>query len=298
MVRFLDRWSGNLIVTFLDVGQGDSISVRLPSGKMVLVDAPRGFGKRNTGSVVLAELQREGYLSLDSVIVTHSDTDHSGGLEQVLGALPTAKFLFNKRFEASPIVVALSGAVRGRGGKPVPVSKRMYWDDGPARVEVIPLGGWCRERCKENDQSLVTRIRFAGCTVLLTGDIEHGSEREWVELHPGRVDVLKVPHHGSKTSSSMEFLRAIDPVLAIASVGWRNSYHHPHPSIITRYANLGIRFLRTDTEGFVRVTISPDGQVKCRSWHGNCGVYRCSGISSNIRLSELSRSRSSAARSN
>ncbi len=120
--------------------------------------------------------------------------------------------------------------------------------------------------CQENGRSLVLRLGFGGRHVLLTGDI--GRDAEHALLASGidlRADVIKVPHHGSATSSTAAFLRAVEPVLAIASAGLANRYGFPKPEVRERYESLGTRFLSTERNGAVRVSISRSGAMGCRA---------------------------------
>ncbi len=116
-----------------------------------------------------------------------------------------------------------------------------------------------------NDASLILRVGYAGRSVLFTGDIEANGEGELAgRTVLGQVvasDVLKVPHHGSRTSSSGELLDAVRPGLAVVSLGWRNRFHFPRPEVVERYRARDIRLLRTDVNGAITVTIHPDGSL-------------------------------------
>lgn len=278
--RFLDRTVQKLVVTFFDVGQGDSIGIQFPGGKTMLVDAPGGWGGWNAGEmIVIPELLRKGMLSLDYIVMSHPDRDHSQGLIPIVNQLSVAEFLYHSVFNLEKTVEVLKTGVQ-KYGRLSPVERETTIDVGGASVKFIPMNHSCTSGCKDNNQSLLVEISFAGCRVLLTGDIEKEAEREWLHRYGMKLDLLKVAHHGSKSSSIEEFLRAARPQIAVASVGWRNRYHHPHPTVVRRYRELGIPLLRTDTDGFVEVRIDPGGSMECNSWHGPCGVYRCSGNSS------------------
>ena len=170
----------------------------------------------------------------------------------------------------------LALARAGRVPTPTPAPAPL----GSARLE--PLGPWVASAEADatgrrgevigpppglsvNDASLVLRLSFAGRAVLFPGDLEADGEGELV----GRAalgqavaaDVLKVPHHGSRTSSSGELIAAVHPALAVISLGWRNRFHFPAPVVLARYAAAGAAVLRTDRDGAVTVTIAPDGRV-------------------------------------
>ncbi|MBI3293664.1 MAG: MBL fold metallo-hydrolase [Deltaproteobacteria bacterium] len=296
--RILDRVVPKLVVTFFDVGQGDSIAVTFPNGQVALVDAPGGFGKWNGGErVVLPEMLRQGRLSLDFLVMTHPDADHAQGLAPIAEQLSIREFLYHSVFGTTEVVRKIQEAVKGKGGRATPITGRSEFQAGSARMVLSPMGhacGWCGD----NDRSVIVELEYGGCRVLLTADVEMPAESEWLKRGGHTIDLLKVAHHGSKTSSAKSFLLATSPQLAVASLGWRNRYHHPHPSVVKRYQALGIPLLRTDVDGFVEVSIHREGLMECRTWHGSCGVYRCSGRSSNSLFSALRRSRNSAARSN
>jgi competence protein ComEC len=126
-----------------------------------------------------------------------------------------------------------------------------------------------------NDASLVLRVGFAGRAVLFPGDLEADGEGELVGRRDVgddvRADVLKVPHHGSRTSSSEELLRAVSPSVAVMSLGWRNRFRFPAPEVLARYAAQGVRVLRTDLDGAVTITIGPDGTTGVACARG-CGA--------------------------
>jgi competence protein ComEC len=126
-----------------------------------------------------------------------------------------------------------------------------------------------------NDASLVLRLELAGRAVLFPGDLEADGEGELVGRRDVgddvRADVLKVPHHGSRTSSSDELVRAVAPSLAVMSLGWRNRFRFPAPEVLARYAARGARVLRTDLDGAVTVTIAPDGRITWTCARG-CGA--------------------------
>jgi len=158
----------------------------------------------------------------------------------------------------------------------------------PARLErgglaLFPLGPYVAdahgaerigppEGTSVNDASLVVRASFASRALLFTGDLEANGEGELVGRRAvGQVvtaEALKVPHHGSRTSSSAELLDAVRPRLAFMSLGWRNRFHFPNPEVLARYAARGIRVLRTDRDGAVTLTIRPDGEMRISCMRG------------------------------
>lgn len=257
--------SDRLDVTFVSVGQGDSTIVRLPGGRVLLVDA----GPPGRGRLIVTPLLRRLRIShLDYVVVTHVQSDHSGGVAELAEELSIGEFFHpggsceNQAFER------LLGDLRGRGVAVIDVGTSLeargaIVREGPTgwRLEVL----WPRGRrgsCGDNDRSVVISVAFGGRTVLLLGDLEAAGERRLIaevdadHLH---ADVLKVPHHGSSTSSTEALLAVAAPRLAVASAGLANRYDFPHAAIVERYAQHGTRLLRTDRDGAVVVRVTERG---------------------------------------
>lgn len=210
-----------LEVTFFDVGQGDAALVEHPDGRRWLVDGGRS-------PRIVSALRRRGIRHLDRVIASHGDADHARGLEAVLCALS--------------VDVLDVGRVEGHESLL----------DAAARCDVpVVAHGTVGETA--NAASLVTRVESPWGSLLLTGDLDAGSEHVL-----GPADVLKVPHHGSSTSSSGAMLDRVRPRLAVLSVG-ENRYGHPHAGVLERYAERGIPVVRTDELGTVLVRFDADG---------------------------------------
>lgn len=262
-----------LEVTFIDVGQGDSIFVKFPTKfpwlekrKTLLIDAGNFYQnsctekRSNAGENTVAPfLAHRGQFDIDVVLLTHPDNDHIGGLPHiinefdvgyVLGATPKYReFLPYRIMEAT---------VKARG---VPVSYDTADLNGLTDAATIKLIS-PRKGDSKNDRSLCVKITYGRIKFLLTGDIERVAE---LALSNSGEDLsahfLQAPHHGSKTSSSDTLLNAVNPTYAIVSCGVRNRYGHPHPTVLERYRARGIKVLRTDKQG--AVTIRTDGK---RCW--------------------------------
>jgi len=255
-------------VVMLDVGQGDSILLR-DGSQAVLVD---GGGWRHGdlgGRVLLPALLGEGVDRLAAMVVTHPDRDHCGGLVDLASYLPVGEVWTADGFQAAPCVVELArSALSGR-----PAALRSLATGPPARSSAA-VGRWrlrvlhpaaegglarrLRAAAGGNDHSLVVAATALGRRVLLTGDVEAAAERQVVRRWNGapellRADVLKVAHHGSASSSTAAFLAAVQPRLALVSVGRHNPYHHPSPRVVDRFTRRGVRLLRSDRHGFVRL---------------------------------------------
>ncbi len=262
------RHDGRLRVTFLDVGQGDAAVVEAPGGRTFVIDGGGTYdGSFDPGQrVVEPFLRRLGVTAVDLVALSHPHPDHLGGLQRIVERFPVGALWTSGDDGRDPAYARLVATARGRGAT----------TEAPARatfgaVTVEPLGPWLDGRIAAppgmtvNDASLVLRIDFAGRSVLFPGDLEAAGEGELVgQATAGqsvRADILKVPHHGSRTSSSDELLDAVAPSLAVASLGWQNRFRFPSPEVVARYAARRVRWLRTDQAGAVTVTIAPDGAV-------------------------------------
>lgn len=247
---------GTLEVTALDVGQGDAILVRLPTGLTALIDAG-GFPGSNFdvgARVVGPALRSMGILRLDLLILTHAHTDHIGGASAVLrefapralwfGAVPPDDPMVRRLLRQSeeldiPVVFPRRGVVLSFGG---------------SRLQVLnPAGVDPRGREGANRGSLALRIVLHHRQALLTGDLERASEGEL--LLSGfdlRAGLLKVGHHGSRTSTGTDFLHAVNPSIALISVGSTNPWGHPHDDVVERLRAAGSIVHRSDRDGAVR----------------------------------------------
>jgi len=254
---FLAPGDGRLRVTFLDVGQGDAIFVEVPGGPRLLVDGGPGGGARfDVGERVVAPyLWNRGAMRLDVVAATHADADHSGGLGAVLRQFHVREVWENGRWGSGheDVVAALerSGAARRT------LAARQRIRLGDAVITVLnPPGPDQPERATpgENDRSLVLRLDWRGVSFLLTGDLTASGEEALVgDRAPLAATVLKVAHHGSRTSTAEPFVSASQPRLAVVSVGARNPFRHPAPEVVARLDRAGARVYRTDRDGAVIV---------------------------------------------
>jgi competence protein ComEC len=236
--------AGEAWITTLDVGQGLAVLVRT-SSRALLYDAGPAFGgESDSGArIVVPMLRGAGLARLDMVVLTHEDIDHIGGALTVLEALEVDALA-----SSLPARHALNGLV--------PAARRcaagMRWEWDGVRFEFLhPQPG--AEPVRRNNQSCVLRVESAGGAMLLTGDIERAAE---LQIACPRADVLLVPHHGSRTSSSPEFLAAVAPRWAIVPAGYRNRFGHPSGEVLERYRAAGVAVLRTDLDGAVHVVLN------------------------------------------
>lgn len=254
----LDR--GKLGVTVLDVGQGDSIFAEFPGGRTMLVDGgglagSEWVGGYHTGidvgeEVVSPYLWSRGIKHIDVVVLTHADHDHIDGLYSVLQNFEVGQLWVGYN-DPRPAFQRLIEEARARGISVVHVDQGEHFSWGEASADVLwpPAGGF---GSSPNDNCVVLRLSEGPAHFLLTGDIEQPAEDGLLADHePLESEFLKVPHHGSKTSSSAPFLSAVEPRAAVVSVGVANPFGHPSPSVVRRYQQDGVRLLRTDRDGAV-----------------------------------------------
>jgi competence protein ComEC len=253
------RGDGRLHITFMDVGQGDATFVRFPRGATLLVDAGGASGRSNfdVGDRVVAPVLRHaGVGTLDTLALTHGDADHIGGA----GSLIT-EFRAREIWEGIPVppstplqqLRAMSRQAAARWSN-LQTADVIVIDDVEVVVRHPPIADWERQDVR-NDDSIVLELRWGGVSIVLTGDIGSEVERTIAPLFaPSPLRVIKVPHHGSLTSSSQEFVKALAPRIAVASVGRSNTFGHPAPAVLERYREAGAEIFRTDRDGAVTVT--------------------------------------------
>lgn len=259
---------GWLEIAVIDVGQGDSILVALPDGKLMLMDGGGipSFGGRSAKTnldigedVVSSYLWNRSIRSLEVVALSHAHDDHIQGLRAVLQNFHV-KELWTGATPDSPEWNALRDQAIRDGVKIVPMQQGRHFDYGGAVFEVLaPVPGYTPAESPKNNDSLALRLSFGERSFLLTGDIERKVESDLLAANlVQKVDVLKVAHHGSKTSSTEAFLEAAQPEFALISDGFENSYGHPHPDVLARLRAQHAEVLRTDQVGLI--SIRTDGR--------------------------------------
>jgi competence protein ComEC len=258
---------GALEMTAIDVGQGDSIFLALPTGKLMLLDGGgiASFGKRVKTTLDIGEDVVSPYLwsrsirSLDVVALSHAHEDHIGGLAAVLENFHV-KELWTGATPASPPWDALRQKAGALGVRIVPLIQGRRFDYGGAHFEVLaPLPDYVPASMPRNNDSLVLRLTYGQRSLLLSGDMERQIESELLaENLVHHTDILKVAHHGSKTSTTEPFLDAVHPAFAIISAGFENLYGHPNAEVVERLKQSNIDVLRTDQMG--AITVRTDGR--------------------------------------
>lgn len=289
-LRHSEQPQGELRITFLDVGQGDAAIIDMPDGSLVLVDAggdPQGY--RDPGKRVILPLlkaRRRGHIDL--AILSHPHPDHYGGFPTLLQALPIRELWDSGQAEQevdifpspNPVIDMLTDARR----RNIPVRypntlcnqpKRF----GAASLTILHPCPAVDHGLSENDNSLVALLEFKSTRILFSGDIESESEARLVNEHRIRnIDILKVGHHGSRTSSTSAFLRHLSPRLAVISAGRNNRFGHPHPEVTSRLRNMGIPAINIRRQGSVELR-SDGTRIRWKTWSGDGGTLESDGAS-------------------
>lgn len=256
---------GEARITVLDVGQGLAVHVQTASHDLLFDTGPRYSSASDAGErIVVPYLRAEGVSGLDMLMVSHQDSDHSGGARSVLAAMPVAEYRasFPRGSGLVPAHAAFRDCLRGQG---------WIWDGVRFDVlyplpEAVGLG---------NDGSCVLRVQSRGAVLLLTGDIERDAEDALLgfDARGVQADIVVAPHHGSRSSSQQAFVAAVHARYAVFTAGYLNRYHHPAPEVEARYVRAGAQALRSDADGALRFETGPHGlavvrarQAQARYW--------------------------------
>jgi DNA internalization-related competence protein ComEC/Rec2 len=252
---------GRARITFIDVGQGDAVFIELPGGKNLLVDGGPKSTEFDAGErIVTPFLKRKGISAIDLLLVSHPDADHLGGIPAVLRDFEVKEVLDNGLVARSDLYSEYRREVHrlgrmlhlGRAGKCQTMGDgvRMYiLSPSSALLQSDTSTG----EASMNNASVVLKLQHGDVSFLLAGDAAMEAEEEMLNTYGDflKSTVLKIGHHGSRSSSSEKFLDAVRPEYAVFSVGKHNRFNHPSPDVIQRLSNLGVDMKRTDEEGAV-----------------------------------------------
>ena len=262
----LTKKSSTLQWTTISVGQGESLLFRFPTGESMLIDGGGHFNNKFDpgGSLVIPAVNHFGVNKIDLLVVSHPDIDHLKGLFAVVRRKSIGKIWINDFPVASDALVKFLAEARIRN-IPAVIDPSGTINYANVRIEVIKGYG---KYDSTNNRSMVLKISYGKHSFLLTGDIEAARERSVLQSNADiDVDILKIPHHGSKTSSVAEFLYEVSPKLGIISAGYKNRYNHPHPSVTERLKDQKIPYLLTATHGSIQ--IETDGEtIETRCFDG------------------------------
>lgn len=246
----LSNGDGELIVHYLDVGQGDSEFVELPNGACMLIDASTSEYEEIIAEAILGL----GYSKIDYVVATHPHADHIGGMAYVIDSFDIGAVYMPKVSSNSKTFENLLNTISDKGLQ-IDTAKAGENIYSSSEMQIEFLAPVHDKYNETNDYSAVVKISYGKNSFIFTGDAEETAEQDMMTLDYAALDcdVLKVGHHGSNSSSSMDFLDAVTPRYAVISCGEGNSYGHPHDEPLKRLAKIGAEVYRTDTEGTITI---------------------------------------------
>lgn len=245
--------SQRLKISYIDVGQADSILIQVPNGKKVLIDA----GNNGDANTINSYLKKQGVSKLDIVIATHPHEDHIGSMDTVINTFDIGQVVMSRKDAATQTYKRLITAIRNKGLKITEAKAGLKLDLGP-EVTALLLAPNSKDYEDVNNYSAVLKLSYGTNTFLFEGDAQEQSENEMLKAgYSLKTDVLKVGHHGSNTSSTTAFLAKVSPKYAIISVGKGNTYGHPAQTTLDKLVNIGAKVYRTDQLG--TIVVESDG---------------------------------------
>lgn len=269
-----NKFSFNLKIHFIDVGQGDCTLIITPSGKRIIVDGGEGnsekydYGK----NIVFPYLLDRGINRIDYLVISHADSDHIGGLIYVLENINVENILIGIQPESSKQLEDLLDIAKR---KKVMVNALKKGDiiniDKNTKIEVIwpDINNLILEN-NLNNNSLVFKLFFNKFSILFTGDIEESAEKLLCEIYENtnilNSDILKIAHHGSKSSSTLDILKSVKPQIALIGVGKNNKYGHPNQEVIDRLNKIGVNIYRTDQLGEITIKVTSKGKITVKKF--------------------------------
>ena len=263
---------GKMIIYFIDVGQGDSTLIRTAQSKIILID---GGGSENSSfnvgeKTLLPYLLDRKITMLDYVVISHFDTDHCGGILYLMEHIKVKNIIISKQGKESSNYNKFKNIVLDKGisvifakkGNKIKIDNETYMD------VLFPSNNLILNNILNNN-SIVTKICYNNFSILFTGDVEEIAEKEicsqYNTTNKLRANILKVAHHGSKTSSTAEFIKMVKPQIALIGVGEKNKFGHPNDGVIQRLKNMNTKIYRTDKMGEIVIQINNMGEVKISS---------------------------------
>lgn len=254
-------------LTTIDVGQGDSHLVKAPSGRHFLVDAGDNSRQDSGKDIIVPFLHHIGVRELDALVITHPDKDHFGGALSLLKMFPVKEIWASKCSlkESKP---EWQQVIHEANKRNIPIRnmhRGLLWKENYFEIQTIhPIEDVCTEA---NEGSITLRLKGLGHSAVLTGDLTVKGEKEILKTDIYlKSDVLKLGHHGSKTSSSVKFLNAVEPKYAIVSSGRKNRFRHPHKQVTDRLDSLHIPYINTAKKGTITFTFVPDSMSYTTMW--------------------------------
>lgn len=267
----------NLKIQFIDVGQGDSSLIITPKNKTILID---GGGSSTSDfdvgeSTLIPYILDRGFTKIDIVIISHFDQDHVGGIFSILQELKVGKVYISKQTEKSKNYGKFLEIVNTKNikvyevmtGNRIHVEKNLYLDI------LWPIENQITENALNNN-AIVCNLHYRDFSMLFTGDIEEIAEKEILELYSQnknllKANILKAGHHGSKTSSTSEFINVVKPQIAVIGVGKNNKFGHPNEGVLQRLSDLNCKIFRTDLNGEISIEVNKGSKYKIKKQISN-----------------------------
>ena len=246
--------SGGLKIHYIDVGQGDSTFIELPDGKTILIDA----GEAEYGSTVVNYIKKLKYQKIDYIFATHPHNDHIGGLTKVINSFEIGTIYMPDVYNNTNGYLNLLNAIKAKNKtikKAIALKNVILNDD--LSLKII---GKKKEKYDDlNNYSIVLKLTYKEKSFIFMADAEYESEMEILNSQIDiKADVLKVGHHGSTSSTNYNFLKKVNPSIAVISVGLNNDYGHPKEKILEKLKNNNIKIYRTDINGNIIITTDGD----------------------------------------
>ena len=251
------QYEDSLVATFINVGQGDS-SLFVSNGASMLIDS----GEREYSATVIKTIKDYNIDTLDYLVITHAHSDHMGGMTDILSSVTVSNVIISEPSDSSAETeqyAKLLESIDDSGANVIFSQPGYTFTLGSAECEII--APYFVSQKEENDNSVVMRVDCFDSSFLLTGDSEEAVEKQMLQKDYEKldVDILKVGHHGSRTSSSPEFIKAVSPEVSIIQLAKDNRYNHPHSETIEALENAKSQILRTDEYGNITVVVNGDG---------------------------------------
>ena len=257
----LNLSAAELTVTFLDVGQGDSILIQTPNGKSMLIDAGGmpswKLSDYDPGESVVAPFLKSNNINkLDCVVATHADGDHIGGLPAVIRSIPAVGIVYENGFEGeSPEYQRLHEVIKSRKIFSSTLRAGMHINLDPSVTFYVlspPKDFYFED---SNNNSIVMRMVYGEVSFLFAADVEYEGEYNILRKYSDKIQstILKVGHHGSSTSTSDEFFATVSPEIVVIPVGKYNGFGHPYTGTMAKFSDAGTEVFRTDQVGYIRI---------------------------------------------
>jgi competence protein ComEC len=258
-----------LQVHFIDVGQGDAVLIISPQGKAALIDG----GEARSGA--LQYLRGQGVRQLDLVVATHPHDDHIGGLPEILSAIPTLRVATNGQLSSTISYEKLLDAVIDNKAEYLEVKRGDRLSFGDLSFDVLHPGQTLEDN--PNNNSIVLRLEYGRISLLFTGDAEKDAEHSMIASQQKlKATILKVGHHGSRLSTSPEFLDLVEPEAAVYFAKTGNLYEHPHPETLAALREKGVIVFGTDVNGTIELTT--DGETYKISDSSSASLFELPGV--------------------